>query len=646
MVPQGDPADARVLLGVDVGGTFTDAVLVVDGLLHTAKVPTTPEDQSLGVLDAVEAALNAAGLPSDRVGAFAHGMTVATNALLEGDHARTAFVATEGFVDVIELGRQARASLYRLCRTRPAPIAPPSRRFAAPERVTPAGVRRPLPAAAAAALAEEVAAVAPEAVAVCLLHSYADPTHERLLGAALREALPGVHVSLSHDVVGTFREYERAATTEVDAALSPLLADYLDRLAARADAAGLPAPDIMQSSGGLTDLPTAAAHAALTVLSGPAGGAAAAALLSARCDEPDLLCFDMGGTSCDVCVVEGGAVRETAAREVAGRPLALPMVDIHTVGAGGGSIAWRDPGGALRVGPRSAGARPGPACYGRGGTEPTVTDANLVLGRLDPAAGLAGGVRLDPNAARAAVGALAATLDLDVEACAAGIVRVADAEMVRALRVMTVERGVDPRDFALLAFGGAGPLHACAIAEELGIRRVLVPRTSGVLSALGLAAADHRRDRARTVLLRGDAITAEVLAADGDGGPPDADEPGPAAAPRTTAAYDVRYRGQSHELTVTGVPPDPAALRAAFEALHAERYGYAEPEGELEVVTIRERHAVPGPYVTLGGAPAAGEDDTPAGPAVLARPETTVWVPAGWHGTTDATGTLVLEHQP
>ena len=388
-----------------------------------------------------------------------------------------------------------------------------------------------------------VAGCGPEAVAVCLLHAYRDPAHELALGAALRERLgDAVHVSLSHEVVGTFREYERAATTEVDAALSPLLAAYLRRLLARASEAGLPEPAIMQSSGGLADAATAAGHAALTVLSGPAGGAAAAALLAERCGEPDLVCFDMGGTSCDVCVVEGGAVREAAGREVGGRPLALPMVDIHTVGAGGGSVAWRDAGGALRVGPRSAGAEPGPACYGRGGTEPTVTDANLVLGHLDPDVPLAGGVDLDAAAARAAVGALARELGLDAEACAAGIVRVANAEMVRALRVMTVERGVDPRAFALLAFGGAGPLHAAAIADELGMRRILVPRASGVLSALGLAAAERRRDHARTVLLHGSALTRAALdVRDGE------------------AAYDVRYRGQSFELTVRGCGPDPAA---------------------------------------------------------------------------------------
>jgi N-methylhydantoinase A len=612
-----------MLLGVDVGGTFTDAVLVVGDRLHTAKAPSTPRDQSEGVMDAVRAALDAAGAQPGDVEVLAHGMTVATNALLEGKGARTALVATEGFCDVVELGRQARRELYRLCAAHPAPLVPPERRFPAPERMGPDGVLRELTDDGAAALADAVAPCEPEAVAVCLLHSYRHPEHERRVGAALRERLgDGVHVSLSHETVGTFREYERAATTEVDAALSPLLAAYLRRLVERTDDAGLPAPAIMQSSGGLADIAVAADHAAFTVLSGPAGGAAAAALLAARCEEPDLLCFDMGGTSCDVCVVQGGTVREAGGREVGGRPLALPMVDIHTVGAGGGSIGWRDAGGALRVGPRSAGAEPGPACYGRGGTEPTVTDANLVLGHLDPGAPLAGGVKLEASAAHEAVGRLAGELGLSVEDCAAGIVRVANAEMVRAMRVMTVERGVDPRDFALLAFGGAGPLHAAAIADELGMRKILVPRASGVLSALGLAAADRRRDHARTAFVHGDDLTAEALAVhDGD------------------AAYDVRYRGQSFELTVRDVDADPAAVRDAFEAAHEERYGYRDPEGEIEVVTIRERHSEPGPDVAFEGE--EGEDVE--GPAVVRLPEATLVVPEGWRGTTDRTGTIVLE---
>jgi N-methylhydantoinase A len=614
-----------MLLGVDVGGTFTDAVVVVDGVVHTAKAPTTPDDQSRGVMAAVERALADAGARAGDVEGFAHGMTVATNALLEGTVARTAFVATDGFTDVVALGRQARRELYRLCAAHPAPLTPPERRFAACERTGPDGVLEPL--GDVNALVDTVAGAEPEAIAVCLLHSYRHPDHERAIGDALRERL-GVHVSLSHEVVGTFREFERAATTEVDAALSPLLARYLRRLLEAARDAGLPTPAIMQSSGGLAGLDVAADHAALTVLSGPAGGAAAAALLAERCGEPDLLCFDMGGTSCDVCVVEGGRVRETTAREVGGRPLALPMVDIHTVGAGGGSIGWRDPGGALRVGPRSAGADPGPACYGRGGTEPTVTDANLVLGHLSADVPLAGDVELDAGAAHAAVERLAGALGLDPRECAEGIVRVANAEMVRALRVMTVERGIDPRSFALLAFGGAGPLHAAAIAEELGMTKILVPRASGVLSALGLAAADRRADAQRTVLgddeASVDALRDEVGAALG-------------GEPEIEVAWDLRYHGQSHELTVRGAQRDE--LRERFEALHEERYGHRDPDGDVELVTVRVTGRLPAPPVDFG-AP-AGEEVR--GPTVVALPEATLVVPEGWSGSTDDTGTLVLE---
>jgi N-methylhydantoinase A/oxoprolinase/acetone carboxylase beta subunit len=461
-----------------------------------------------------------------------------------------------------------------------------------------------------------------------LLHADRHPEHEQRIGAALRARLADVHVSLSHEVVGTFREFERAATTEVDAALSPLLTAYLEQLVARADDAGLPQPAIMQSSGGLASAAAAGRHAALTVLSGPAGGAAAAALVAARTGARNLLCFDMGGTSCDVCVVEDGAIRESAGRTVGGRPLALPMVDIHTVGAGGGSIAWRDAGGALRVGPASAGAVPGPAAYGKGGDRPTVTDANLVLRRLDPDAPLAGGIRLDAEAAREAVGRLAGELGLGVAECAAGIVRVANTEMVRALRVMTVERGVDPRGFALLAFGGAGPMHAAAIADELGITRILVPRASGVLSALGLAAADRRHDEARTVMLRGDDLTAPALRE--------------AAGDAAEVAFDVRYRGQSFELTLRDVEPDPATVADAFARAHEERYGYRDPEGEIEVVTVRRTRREPGPDVEW----TVPEDERVkpfAGPRVIALPEATVVVPEGWRGATDDAGTLVLE---
>jgi len=669
-----------VLLGVDVGGTFTDAVLAVDGLLITAKAPTTPEDQSEGVLAAVSAVLERAGADASAVTEFSHGMTVATNALLEGRGARTAFIATEGFTDIVALGRQDRPELYRLCAGRPEPLTEPEARFGAPERMTPDGPLRELSDDDAAELARRIAGAEAdgfESVAVCLLHAYRHPQHEQALGRALAAARGDrdrLHVSLSHEVVGTFREFERASTTEVDAALSPLVGGYLRRLVARCHEAELPEPAIMQSSGGLIDLEAAASHAAWTVLSGPAGGAAGAAFIARASGAPDAVCFDMGGTSCDVCVVDDGAVQEESAGTIARRPLALPMVAVHTVGAGGGSIAWRDAGGALRVGPRSAGADPGPACYGRGGNEPTVTDANLVLGYLSGDAPLAGGVALDREAAEAAVGELAESLELEPLACAEGIIRVANAEMVRALRVVTVQRGIDPRRYALLAFGGAGPLHAAAIAAELGIAHIVCPRASGVLAALGLVVSPRRRDVQRSVFLSGDALSAEAVAEV-------VTELGAAAREQLhesdaelRAVYELRYRGQAFELAVDGpLEPEPAELREAFEALHEERYGYRDAEQELELVTLRVSATMPGAEVSLdeaaGAQDQAGDDEaaerttrtatlggaeaeltvlrgSPSpgtaieGPAVIELPESTLLVPEGWAGEVDDTGTI------
>jgi N-methylhydantoinase A len=659
-----------MLLGVDVGGTFTDAVIALDGRLLTAKAPTTPSDQSQGVIAAVEAVLAKAGARAGDVGAFAHAMTVATNALLEGRAARTALIVTEGFTDVIELARQNRAELYRLCAARPAPLVPAALRFGAPERMTPDGPLRALSRDSAQALASDVIGHDVEAVAVVLLHAYRHPDHEQALGEALAEADPGLHVSLSHEVVGTFREYERAATTEIDAALSPLLAGYLRRLADRAAQAGLPTPAIMQSNGGLIDLEAAAGHAAWTVLSGPAAGAAGAAFVARAAGEPHVLCLDMGGTSCDVCVVSDGSVDERPGGEVAGRPLALPMLAVHTVGAGGGSIAWRDGGGALRVGPRSAGAEPGPACYGRGGKEPTVTDANLLLGYLSPEAPLAGGVALDRDAAQAAIGRLADELGLAARECAAGIVRVAGVEMARALRAVTVARGVDPRDFALLAFGGAGPLHATQIADELGMARVLCAQAAGVLSALGLVVSPWRRDAQRSVLLHGDALSAprvgeavRELGAQARAGLGDQQAP-------LRAVYELRYRGQSFELAVQGeLEPEIDALRAAFDERHEERYGYRDAEAELELVTVRVSAIARAPEVQLSAGDTRGEpararrravfDDAEVelevlrglpepgtelrGPGVLELPDTTVVVSPGWAAAVHDTGTIALQ---
>jgi N-methylhydantoinase A len=673
-----------VILGVDVGGTFTDAVVLTGERLLTGKAPTTPADQSEGVVAAVEAVLAAASATPADVDRFVHGMTVGTNALLEGRVARTALLATAGFTDLEELGRQARPELYRLCVGRPAPLVPPDLRVAVPERCGPDGVLAPLDEdALRAALAD----VDFEAAAVCLLWGFLHPEHERRVAELVAELAPDAHVSTSHETAGTFREYERCATTIVDAALSPLLRGYLGRLGARARELGLPQPEVMLSSGGVASAGAAAAHASWTVLSGPAGGAVGAARTAARAGSDDAVGLDMGGTSCDVALVLGGRAAVGSGRDVGGRALALPMVDVHTVGAGGGSIAWRDGGGALRVGPRSAGADPGPACYGRGGEQPTVTDANLLLGYLDAGSPLAGGVALDRDAAERAVGALGDALGLSLEQTAAGIVRVAAAEMAQAVRVVTVERGIDPRDLALVAFGGAGPLHAARVADELEMTRVLAPEASGVLSALGLVVSERRRDLVESVLLSGDDLTRERIASVVErlcehgraalgqraatasrGDAPDATAPAHGArtaggeAPDATtsagpavelrATYDLRYAGQAFELSVPGaLAPDPADLRTAFDRAHEERYGYADPEAALELVTIRVAAALPGAEwrpsetgdaerrgsrpalfdgewleaVVLG--PGAVDVD---GPAVLELPGSTLVVPPGW----------------
>jgi N-methylhydantoinase A len=656
-----------MLLGVDVGGTFTDAALLDGERLHTAKVPSTPDDQSRGVIAAIDQVLDRAGAAPVGVDGFTHGMTVGTNALLEEHGARTALVATRGFADLLEIGRQNRPSLYHPCRGRPRALVDRDLRFEAAERIGSAGVIEELADEEVDGLVERLRASGAKSIAVCLLFAFSDPSHERRVASALRDAFPDVHVSASHEVLPAFREYERFSTTVIDAYLSPLLGRYLTRLVDACRDRGIPEPEVMRSSGGTASAAEAAQAGAWSVLSGPAGGAVGAALLARASGDHDAIGIDMGGTSCDVCVVDAGEVRRTDSREIEGRPIQLPMVDVHTVGAGGGSIAWRDAGGALRVGPRSAGAEPGPACYGRGGTEPTVTDANLLLGYLPSDSDLAGGVALDTDAAQESIAALGGKLGLDGTETAEGIVRVANQEMTRALRVVTVERGVDPRGYALLPFGGAGPMHAAALAAELEISRIVCPRASGVLSALGLIAAGHRRDTARTVLLAGDQLSAERIA----GEVAALSEPLRAGmeGAEIEVVYELRYRGQAFELPVPGPPePDPAQLAEDFAAEHEARYGYRDPEGELELVTIRVSAVEPGPEprprAAAGGNLVEGERDArfggswvgtrvlrgdpgagvrAEGPCVFELPEATLVLPPGWTASVDETGTITAD---
>jgi N-methylhydantoinase A len=487
------------ILGIDVGGTFTDAVLLEDGRLRTAKVPTA-RNQEDSVLEA------AAAVGARELERFTHGTTIATNALLERRGATTALVATEGFEHVLHLRRQDRAHLYRLCAAHTEPLVPLERSFGVRGRIGPDGELASLDLSTLPDLGEV------EAIAVCLLFSFRDPSHEQAVAAELRRRHPRAHVVASHESAPEFREYERASTTAADAYLGPLLGRYLHALAARCADAGLPVPLVMRSSGGVAPLEEAAAHAARALLSGPAAGVVGAGRVAQLAGIENALAFDMGGTSTDVCAIVGGEATRSSKRLVGGLPIRLPTLDVHTVGAGGGSIVWRDAGGALRVGPASAGAEPGPACYGRGGALPTVTDANLLLGRLPQR--LAGGLELDIAAAERALARVGAVPE--------DVIDVVDAEMLAALRVVSVERGLDPRDFALVAFGGAGALHACALADELGIETVLVPEAAGVLSALGLALGDERRDHVRSLVVP---LAGAHLPADGEA--------------------DVRYAGQS-----------------------------------------------------------------------------------------------------
>jgi N-methylhydantoinase A len=570
------------ILGVDVGGTFTDAVLVADGVVTVAKVPTAARQE-----ESVLAAARAVG--ADRVERFAHGTTVATNALLERSGARTAFVTTAGFEHLLHVRRQNRPHLYRLCDDHPEPLVPLDRSFGVRERIGPEGLLEPLELGSLPDLDAE-------AVAVCLLFAFRDSSHERAVADELRRRLPGVRVVASHEVAPEFREYERASTTAVDAYLGPVVSRYLTALGELAVAAGLAEPLVMRSSGGVATIEEAAAHPAWALVSGPAAGVVGAERVARLAGFENAISLDMGGTSTDVALIAGGEVQRSAERAVAGLPIRLPTVDLHTVGAGGGSIAWVDEGGALRVGPRSAGADPGPACYGRGGTEPTVTDANLLLGRLPER--LAGGVELDREAAEGALG------DLDPS----DVVAVVDAEMLRALRIVSVERGHDPRDFALIAFGGAGPLHACALADELGIETVVVPESAGVLSALGLAVSDERKDEVRSYVVP--LAEAGELPAEGEA--------------------DLRYAGQSFELTL----PLGADVAEAFHHAHEERYGYADRHRTVELVAVRTAEVRPGPRLE----PSNSAAHHMSGPAVLELDGSTCWLPLGWVGVRDGDG--------
>jgi len=674
---------ARTVVGIDVGGTFTDIAILEDGRLRVHKLPSTPDDPSRNVQRGVaEAGIKSplSGMGDGEISAeFVHGSTVATNALLEGKGGRTALITTQGFEDVLEIGRQNRAELYNLDLERPAPLAPAGLRFGLAERVDYTGAilhdleRRDLEQIIARLEAAQV-----DGVAVSFLFSFLNPLHEEMVLRAMEGMARQPFISLSSRVLPEFREYERTSTVVVNSYVGPVMARYLGRLE-QALGHGL---RIMQSSGGSITARLAAEQPVRTILSGPAGGVVGAFYTGVQAGYPDLITLDMGGTSTDVSLCPG-RIKETTAATLGGYPISVPMIEIHTVGAGGGSIARVDSGGALVVGPQSAGADPGPACYGKG-DQLTVTDANLVLGRLRPDQFLGGRLTLDRRRSEELMTALAARIGVTVEQTALGIVRVVNANMERAVRTISLERGYDPRRFTLLPFGGAGPMHCCELAQELGIPRVLVPAYPGILSALGVAIADVVKDYSRTVMLRGDDIQRARLEEEYHGMEGQAreelrQEGLPVAQMRPRRSLDVRYQGQSFELPIDYPGASrridlKRAIAASFYKAHLQRFGYADRAQPVEVVNLRLKLelAVDKPAATpepegpadpraalLDHAEvvfASGRQATPMylrerlrcgncipGPALVLQMDSTTVVAPGWTGVADAWGNLVLE---
>lgn len=648
-------------LGVDIGGTFTDVVLFADGELTTAKVPTTA-DRSEGVVTGIKRVCADAGIEPDRVDSFRHATTVATNALLEGDGAQTALFTTEGFGDVLEIGRQDRPSLYDLTERPPDPLVPAERRYELTERASQDGIETDLDETELAELIDGLDDDT-ESVAVSFLHAYASPENEQTAVSTLREQTD-LHVVGSHEILPEFREYERTATTVADAFVTPILSRYLGRLETKAGQRGLPEPEIMQSSGGIAAAEQIREHAITTALSGPAAGVVGASLF----EDSGVISFDMGGTSTDVGLIRGGEIEHTTEADVGGHPVRVPMVAVKTVGAGGGSVAWVDEGGALRVGPRSAGAEPGPACYGNGGDRPTVTDANLQLGYLGAGTTLGEDLQLEAEPAERTLSELAEKAGLGGPTAAArGVYRIATERMGQAVRTVTVREGHDPRSFALVAFGGAGPMHAAALADGLGVDRIKIPLANGVLSALGLLAAAERQDDSRTVresLTAVDADRLEETFTELEASVrADLTEP---TAVTITRTADLRYEGQSHELTVEiGDALSAGDITERFHSEHERIRGYRLADEPVELVTVRVTGTVPSDEPEIAhegnrvrsetrqayfdgefrptrvyereGLPVGTELD---GPAIFEGGESTVVVPPAWTARVDERGTL------
>ena len=655
----------KIRIAVDTGGTFTDIVLMDDSGVRVHKVRSTPEDPARAILTGIHELLG--DRTADEV---VHGSTVATNALLERKGGRVAFLTTAGFEDVLNIGRQTRSKLYSLAGERRTPLIEDELTFGVKERVGARGeLVESLSDTEVLRLIQCLRAAKPEAVAICLLHSYANSTHEETLARELTRA--GFCVSISHRILSEHREFERASTTVISAYVGPMMSRYLTTLEQ-----GLPGKllRVTQSAGGFISADQARREAAQTVLSGPAGGAAGALALAAASGFRRVIAFDMGGTSTDVSLLDG-RLPMTTESIIGGFPIRLPMIDIHTLGAGGGSIAVVDAGGALRVGPRSAGAVPGPACYGSG-DELTVTDANLLLGRLDPSSFLGGRMRLDTDRPRRLMQALSSKLNLSEMETASGIIRVINSNMERALRVVSVQRGHDPRDFALLAFGGAGGMHACDLARALEIETVLVPEHAGVLSALGMLLADYTKHYSHTVLRPVDQVSESEL--ETSFGVLTAAALSELSAEgfhddriRIDRSLDLRYLGQSYEITV----PFSSGYRATFDQMHQKLYGYRNEKRTVEIVSIRVKATaetqkpairchpltaseMPSPItmrdVIFDGSPQPTQffareslksGTVGGGPAIIAGAQSTTVIPPGWRFLVDTVGTLVLTSQ-
>lgn len=685
-------------IGVDIGGTFTDVAVVEEksGRIGVAKVPTTPGDLAEGVQHALASAMSRYDVIPNQVELLSHATTVVTNAILEDKGARAALITTRGFRDVLELRRSARANLYDLFQDPPATLIPRRRRFEISERIGADGdIVTPLADRDVDQLIATLKTTRVDSIAVSLLFSFLNPVHERRLGARLRAALPGVPVYLSSDVLPEMKEFERTSTTAVCACVGPILSSYLGRLEKVTCGQKLPRLYLMGSNGGILEADEAISIPAVAVESGPAAGVVAAALVARQTGHQNLLSFDMGGTTAKASLIRQGRYDTTPDYEVGGgssmmrwtsgtgHPVRLPVIDLAEVSAGGGSIAWIDRAGALRVGPKSAGADPGPACYARGGIEPTVTDCNLLLGYLDKESLLGGDLPIDHAAAEAAIDTrLARPLGVDIRTAAAAVIDVVNHAMAEALKIVSVQRGHDPRDFVLAAFGGAGPLHAAALASELGIGEVICPPIPGAFSALGLIATDLKRDYVQTLFTRTDtadplAVEAAFIALEKKGG---AMLDGAAIGPerrRFERSVDVRYERQSYELTVP-VPARPIdqttlqEIAETFHLRHMHTYGHDNRGEPVQIVNIRSAAIGTIPPLMIRDIPAdrsddavkshrrlwfheTGDIDAPiydrrrmslglgvAGPAVIESLESTILVRPGWQAKMNEDGFVVL----